>query len=1287
MTKPAIASSRQSVLHEGDLIDDRELNGVDRDRLDHERVAHELVDLVTTVETPTNVALYGPWGSGKSGVANLIRAEIEGPQNKKTYEGVKFARFDAFKYADIPLRRNFVHAVADALRIKDDKYGKDLYAGKTTTNIDVPDREKTEIAVWFIGLSMALIAALLGVVALLSLIQPGDWRDDFSNNFSAALPAGLISPVLLAAVFTLVGKTLTIDRSIERPDSVEQFEALFNDLVQASGAKRLVIFVDELDRCSAKEVVATLDAIRTFLGVNKCVFVVAADQQVLEQALSEEARQETPSDAVNPYYSTGSAYLDKVFQYQVSLPPLLPQSVTEFAIKVVEGKGGLWEELDPVDYVVSVLIPSHVTSPRRVKHLLNTFALTYRLAQSKYNAGRLQQDPYTSAQAIARLVCLRVEFPNFARDLTLDPNMPAHVLALLDDRKTDLGPRVAAHVRDRALAYATGEASPARLLSNPDSDDDLENDKMTQGNGGDTEENVAERSTTSNDTDDTSGDAARGPSESGTRAQQGRQLHTYLTRTRLVDGPSRDLIYLHSVGSVYGVSDDIASDLVSALENGQFDDTERIYRDADDESRPRIVQFIAGQIPATFGIERLNAAHALLDLAQRHVLPNLDQVADTAGQAIAEMHRSNEPVLTDGSTPGAWTLASKGTGDGSTTLKRTVLNHLDRQTDWEATYLFDFPVLALDADPGPASRVMAREASSERAGEAVNAIKQLEPATAKRVLAAIGTETGDHLRQLFEQQAAYEAAVKEVEKATAAGTADPDATTLEDPRLPFKEVVRALEDLAEHWAEDHPGVAWLAANILMLGDHLDARSAVERVLPKLGETGDHSYASQLLKAVRRRTPKAWATWLRAISTSSVSGDDEALLNSTAETLLRYATNPDEVANDEDFRSAIEQMVRLTENLPADAVDLTGRATALLDTPVTTEDEASRRTWLLNRLRLFTAPGFVNSSILASHEINNMQQTLEQPLAEQPESSELSTYFAIHGPALASELADPDEAQGASLLTLAQEVRGTAALTERLRTQVTVAILANAAPSLHEQAVAQSPTLEELITFTSSHGRPAAGTITDWVRLANPDRAATIRILDTARQVDVLTEDVARACSDNVRAWSESERLALIKHYIADPNQEAPSALLLAINYHGADASDITKTLVQRFQASGNNTAKETTTSLWAQAGLGDAQAVVLYTDILIPWLQTNTGDSTNADAARRALQTARDLAVTIPTDLRETFADVVSQATEGDNDLTKTAIPTLETLGYSAERVGFFRKRLEVHDDHKHEGP
>ncbi|MBA3866579.1 MAG: hypothetical protein H0X42_09590 [Solirubrobacterales bacterium] len=109
--------------------------------------------------------------------------------------------------------------------------------------------------------------------------------------------------------------------------------------------KRLIFFIDELDRCSAEDIAETLKALRTFLDQENCVFVVAADRDVLEAALPK-SEQTTPINAEMPYYSTAGAYLDKIFQHQITLPPLRSRSLAKFARTLTsETEGGIWEEL------------------------------------------------------------------------------------------------------------------------------------------------------------------------------------------------------------------------------------------------------------------------------------------------------------------------------------------------------------------------------------------------------------------------------------------------------------------------------------------------------------------------------------------------------------------------------------------------------------------------------------------------------------------------------------------------------------------------------------------------------------------------------------------------------------------------------------------------------------------------------------------------------------------------------------------------------------------------------
>ena len=286
--------SEDVVLNPDDLIDDKEIADRDLDLLAHRRIADQLDAIAASVPHSSNIALYGQWGSGKSGIGQLLRLKV------RARNGFKFARFDAFKFAETPLRRNFISAVATELGIKNPEFHDELYSGKTSTELTLPASKWLKIVGVFTAIVLSLTALLVGAVAFISLFVPGSYADAFKDLSKAVVAAGVVPAALLAGLITMANKSIQVDRSVAKPESDEQFEALFKKLVKRSGARKLVVFVDELDRCAADEVVATLDAIRTFLGVEKCIFVIAADQRVLEEALTKAARQETPGDGVNP---------------------------------------------------------------------------------------------------------------------------------------------------------------------------------------------------------------------------------------------------------------------------------------------------------------------------------------------------------------------------------------------------------------------------------------------------------------------------------------------------------------------------------------------------------------------------------------------------------------------------------------------------------------------------------------------------------------------------------------------------------------------------------------------------------------------------------------------------------------------------------------------------------------------------------------------------------------------------------------------------------------------------
>jgi transcriptional regulator with XRE-family HTH domain len=96
---------------------------------------------------------------------------------------------------------------------------------------------------------------------------------------------------------------------------------------------RIVLYIDDLDRCSTAIVVKVLEAVHLLLALPLFVVVVGVDSRWLAKSLSEERSLLTLSrapSAGDAYLSATSAdYLDKIFQLSYELPEITPERCSD----------------------------------------------------------------------------------------------------------------------------------------------------------------------------------------------------------------------------------------------------------------------------------------------------------------------------------------------------------------------------------------------------------------------------------------------------------------------------------------------------------------------------------------------------------------------------------------------------------------------------------------------------------------------------------------------------------------------------------------------------------------------------------------------------------------------------------------------------------------------------------------------------------------------------------------------------------------------------------------------
>nr|NHJ86173.1 hypothetical protein [Asgard group archaeon] len=262
-------------------------------------------------------------------------------------------------------------------------------------------------------------------------------------------------PFVLALIDLLrpriFSKTYTISR--EPIDADELYSKRFEEVISKCVAfktkkyKKFVIFIDNLDRLNNDRIIEALEALKTFMGSKYCIFVIAADDNVIRAVIDNlsfgnatKKYPELQNNNVGKRFSED--YLDKFFQQTFRLPEFMITNLQEFALKnfsttklydKLQSKGG-------IKNLISIILPSDVNSPRKIKRLLNEFIALYEIVEKRENQigrqlwpGLLTGEP----EFLGKFSTIRAEYPEFYLALTKNPEFLATITNQLQNRNAD----------------------------------------------------------------------------------------------------------------------------------------------------------------------------------------------------------------------------------------------------------------------------------------------------------------------------------------------------------------------------------------------------------------------------------------------------------------------------------------------------------------------------------------------------------------------------------------------------------------------------------------------------------------------------------------------------------------------------------------------------------------------------------------------------------------------------------------------------------------------------------
>jgi KAP family P-loop domain len=1148
---PTVSAAGPDDLLDRELVDSRSLEAVSEDRFRHADLVAELASLVCTVPAPANVALFAPWGSGKSGMGNLLATAL------KDRPGVRFVRFDASKYGQAPLRRHFISQVAKALGKHDDAFSRDLYRNIDERDVTFPAKELPGLVIAFVLTLLVVIGTLCAIALFVSAVSSGgvskNWSHTVKDYLLPALPVALVGAIFIK----MATGGIIVKSTRSAPSGDEEFERLFRHLVEKVKAERIVVFVDELDRCSPVEVASTLETIKTFLEVERCVFIVAADHQVLEQALRKRARQQTPTDPTNPYYSAGSSYLDKIFQYQYQLPPLKSRRLTDFAFELVRERAGVWQRVENLPEAVSVLIPTHVTSPRRVKVLLNSFALTYRLAERRAREGVLDSHLPARASEMAKLVCLRCEFPLFAEDLSIDARLPSLVQTLADG--DEISVPVRPEVRALAEEYAQGVLPVTELLiedegdsSRPDEDLALDPDEPEEVDGA----------------KDGSG---RETSIGAVGGEYAKQLVRYLRKVSYILGPAADLIYLESAGAMVGLDPEVADDLERAAVDGDQALVLELVTPLDEPGRRAAVWLLAGLVrEAPVGVEGQNVLSTLLGTLS-HTSLRLEQIAGDVANAVAGHQGQLELRPQDYS--GALILGLASGGGVGSRLRDEVLRTIEAlgREDVAATALCgtaDIPLEFNDA-LGVACLTLLTGTSDDSLIEALLAISDEQ---AVRVLTSAHAPVHDALQR--SDAASPEDTADATETDESESTADVSESDL------VEIVTRRLDSLQTRLGESAMMKAMAAATTLALrSGQVPIEQTTFKHLEKLAPIQDRALGEALLDTAPGYVSSAWTDQIGRfdVTTLKTLSNVGERLGQLGSKLWRRSMVQNEHRDSDDRRAAgLAALKKVVDGgAPFDKTAVVQAVDADLAGAFVTNADVDAQNRMLAVGAEFVTAGLLDEQTLADLDLACSVATLNADRApEQPDTEQVPQ-------TLYSRLVDASSKASVSAIDGAlAAIPPSSWLSEPSR--ASLSLLLGAARRRLEPATETPVSPEQLAELRAQHGDLLDPAIAAWIRAFDPAPADLWSALGDLA-TGPLPDSIATALRERAAHQSAREKFDAAQPALADSTRSVGYAFLRAIRFSEADQTQAAAAIIR--VVSGEDVAMqqwETALGLWGE---------------------------------------------------------------------------------------------------------
>lgn len=261
------------------------------DFLDFDYLIGVLKDIISNDDLlPATIGVYGDWGSGKSSLIKLAINDFE-DNNKIVCLNFNAWLFESYEDAKASLLGSILDRICEGKNLSEK--ANDIVQGLYKSISKLKLFKKS----FLFGIDIATTGGLLSALSILL------------TNFSKEDHTKVLEKIKENI------KDEMNENSIR--NDIKKFREQFDDLLGETKIEKLIIFIDELDRCSPDTILSTLEAIRLFLFTGNTVFIIGADERQIAYAVKNKFKEIKGQEI-----DIGKEYLEKLIQYPIRIPRL-----------------------------------------------------------------------------------------------------------------------------------------------------------------------------------------------------------------------------------------------------------------------------------------------------------------------------------------------------------------------------------------------------------------------------------------------------------------------------------------------------------------------------------------------------------------------------------------------------------------------------------------------------------------------------------------------------------------------------------------------------------------------------------------------------------------------------------------------------------------------------------------------------------------------------------------------------------------------------------------------------